>query len=176
MVGAGPGGMEAARVSAERGHQVVVLEKEPVTGGQVNIAALAPTRKSLSGITRWLDQQVRKLGVDLRLGTEATGETVLGEEPDCVVIATGGEPEEEREIDQVVAEHGTRPNEAIYFALKKRSANLGELDLDGMAAGAPQPIVNNPDGGFQLYRVGDALVSRNIHAAIYDSLRICKEF
>ena len=64
----------------------------------------------------------------------------------------------------------------IYFALKKRSANLGELDLDGMAAGAPQPIVNNPDGGFQLYRVGDALVSRNIHAAIYDSLRICKEF
>ncbi len=81
--------------------------------------------------------------------------------------------EEEREVDQVVAEQGTWPNEAIYFALKDASANQGELDLDGMAVGSPRPIVNNPDGHFQLYRVGDALTSRNIHAAIYDSLRIC---
>ena len=84
--------------------------------------------------------------------------------------------EEERAIDQVVAEHGTIPRDAIYHALNAQSRNLGEIDLCGMAAGTPQPILSNPEGAFELYRVGDALSSRNIHAAIYDSLRICKGF
>ncbi|MHB1217108.1 MAG: oxidoreductase [Alphaproteobacteria bacterium] len=288
VVGAGPGGLEAARVSAERGHDVVLFERDAKTGGQINIAAKGPTRESLSGIVRWLDRQVHKLGVDVRLGTEATGAMVVGEKPDFVVIATGGEPgigdfggkelavstwdilngtvqpgervmvydddgrqaassaaeyllakgaaveivtperhasmdtgplnspyhlqafyekgailtpdarltklyregnrliavlkntftnqEEEREIDQVVAEHGTLPREALYESLAPRSANLGEIDLDAFAVGKPSRIVNNPDSRFQLFRVGDAVTSRNIHAAIYDSLRFCKEF
>ena len=51
----------------------------------------------------------------------------------------------------------------------------GELDIGALIAGLPQAIASNPDGEFMLFRVGDAVASRNIHAAIYDSLRLCKE-
>ena len=287
VVGAGPGGLEAARVSAERGHEVVLFEKDDRTGGQIPIAAKGPKRESLAAIPRWLESQVRKAGAELRLGTEATAETVLAENPDVVVIATGGDPdpgpfagselavttwdildgrvepgesvlvhdddgrqpavsvaemlaergakvelatpdrhaaqdsgevnfgrhmhglyqagvvitadmrlaqvyregnrliavlrnvftgaEEERAVDQVVAEHGTIPRDAIYHALVPASRNLGEIDVETMALGSPKPVLTNPVGTFELYRVGDAVTSRNIHAAIYDSLRLCKD-
>ena len=82
---------------------------------------------------------------------------------------------EERIVDQVVVEHGTLPADDLYFELKPASSNLGEIDLDALLAARPQGKVNNPDSSFQLFRVGDAVASRNIHAAIYDSLRLCKE-
>jgi 2,4-dienoyl-CoA reductase-like NADH-dependent reductase (Old Yellow Enzyme family) len=288
VVGAGPGGMEAARVSALRGHDVVLFEAADETGGQVNLAAKATWRESLTGITRWLDNQVRKAGVDLRLGMEADAEAVMAEKPDIVVVATGGLPnkgpiegaehavstwdilsgavepgesvlifddngdhqgastaefmaargarveissperhtgvefgltnwpihlcelykmgvvmtpdvrlmqvypegnrlvavmrneytldEEERIVDQVVCEHGTWPREELYWALRPRSTNLGELDLGDFIAYRPQTLVNNSEGSFQLFRVGDALASRNIHGAIFEALRLCKEF
>ncbi len=288
VIGAGPAGLEAARVSALRGHDVVLFEREERTGGQVNIAARAGWRESLSGIPRWLDGQVRKLGVDLRLGKEAQVTDVLGENPDIVVIAAGGRPnpgffkgaelatttwdiltgrvapgervlvyddngaepapsaadymaergskvevatpdrqlmaelgmvnfppflrrlyakgvvispdlglielrregnglvavlrneftfeEEEREVDQVVAEHGTLANEALFDALKPHAVNFGELDMRALVAGRAQAIAANPSGRFRLFRVGDAWTSRNIHAAIHDSLRLCKDF
>ncbi len=84
--------------------------------------------------------------------------------------------EEERSIDQIVAEHGTLPVDDLYFALKPLSTNRGEIDIDALIANRPQTVATNPGGQFQLFRVGDAVASRNIHAAIYDSLRLCKEF
>lgn len=288
VVGAGVAGLEAARVAAERGHKVILFEKDQATGGQVNIAAKATWRSGLAGVPRWLDGQARKRGVELRLGTEATAEGVMAENPDIVVVATGGTPnkgafeggelavstwdvlegrvqpgdtvlvwddqgghagpsvaeflstrgskvevatpdrflgievggtnfpihfrelykrdvvmtpnmrlmrvsqegnaliavlrneytltEEERLVDQVVAEHGTLPRAELYFALKPFSSNRGETDLRALAAGKPQELVRNPEGRFRLYRVGDAVASRNIHAAIYDSLRLAKDF
>jgi hypothetical protein len=74
----------------------------------------------------------------------------------------------------VVVEHGTLPADELYHALKDGSRNGGEVDVDGLVAGAPAEIVVNPEGGYLLYRVGDAVSSRNIHAAIYDALRLCK--
>ena len=288
VVGAGPGGLEAARVAAERGHAVVLFEADDKCGGQINIAAKAPQRESLDGITRWLEGQIGRLGVDLRLATPADAAMVMAETPDYVIIATGGEAdlgdfdgadlavsswdilsgaaapgdnvmvydddgrhaavstaefmtsrgvavevvtpdrhvawqvgpssqpqylkrlydggailtpdhrltrlyregnkliavlanelngeEEEREVDQVVAERGSKPRDGVYFDLTAQSRNLGEVDLEAMVAGGPQTIETNPAGGFMLFRVGDALASRDIHAAIYDSLRLCKEF
>ena len=82
---------------------------------------------------------------------------------------------EERLVDQVVVEHGTLPADELYFELKPASSNLGEIDLDALLAGRPQRKLTNPGGRFQLFRVGDAVASRNIHAAIYDSLRLCKD-
>ncbi|MCP4421042.1 MAG: N-methylproline demethylase, partial [Chloroflexi bacterium] len=81
----------------------------------------------------------------------------------------------ERTVDQVVIEHGTLPVDDLYFDLKVGSSNLGEVDLDALIAGKPQTLLNNPSGTYQLFRVGDAVASRNIHAAIYDSLRLCKD-
>jgi hypothetical protein len=68
------------------------------------------------------------------------------------------------------------PADELYFELKPISSNRGEVDLDALLAGRPQRTRSNPDGRFQLFRVGDAVASRNIHAAIYDSLRLCKDF
>ena len=55
------------------------------------------------------------------------------------------------------------------------SVNLGEVDYDALIAGRPQAVVRNPDGRFRLFRIGDAVASRNIHAAVYDGLRLAKD-
>ena len=70
-------------------------------------------------------------------------------------------------------EHGTLPLDDLYFALKPLSRNAGEVDHAALIAGAPQAVVRHPEGRFQLFRIGDAVASRNVHAAIYDALRLC---
>jgi 2,4-dienoyl-CoA reductase-like NADH-dependent reductase (Old Yellow Enzyme family) len=287
VVGAGPGGLEAARVSAERGHDVVLFEADRVPGGQINVIARAPWHASLADIVDWLEREVRRLDVHYRLHTEATARMVMEEEPDYVVIATGGTPnpgdfegaglvvstwdiltgtvapeggvllydddgrqagsscaeflatrdvpleivtpdrvigadlgrpeypihlrtlyargvtmtpdmrlrrvyregnklvavlrneysggEEERRVDQIVAEHGTLPRDGLYLDLVPHSRNHGEVDLQAMARGEPCTVEsNNPGGAFTLFRVGDAVASRTIHAAMFDAMRLCK--
>jgi N-methyl-L-proline demethylase len=82
----------------------------------------------------------------------------------------------ERIVDQVVVEQATLPLDELYFALKEESANRGEVDYEALVAGRPQAVTANPDGRFRLYRIGDAVAARNVHAAIYDALRLCKDF
>ena len=89
VVGGGPAGLEAARVARLRGHRVVLFEKGRELGGQTLIAKRAPSRQDFDGATRWSGLQCRKLGVDIRMNSEATLETVLAESPDVVFIATG---------------------------------------------------------------------------------------
>ena len=81
---------------------------------------------------------------------------------------------DERLVDQVVVNHGTRPLDDLYFDLKRHSSNLGEVDHDAFIGGRPQTLKKNPEGAFQLFRIGDAVASRNTHAAIYDALRLMK--
>jgi 2,4-dienoyl-CoA reductase-like NADH-dependent reductase (Old Yellow Enzyme family) len=289
VVGAGPAGLEAARVSAARGHKVVLFEAADKPGGQVLLAAKLQRRREIVGIVEWLAAEVQLADIDCRFNTYAEAPEVLAENPDIVVIATGGLPfagrlkfgaelatspwdvlagqapvapevllfddhgaheglslaefavdhgakleyvsperaagvdvgginypayfkklyaakttftlnhrlkgirrdgnklvavltndydksETERRTDQVIAEHGTLPAAEVYFALKEQSANRGEVDIDALIANRPQGLVRNRDGRFQLFRVGDAVSSRNIHAAIYDSLRLCLQF
>ncbi len=288
IIGAGPAGLEAARVCAERGHRVVLFEASDKPGGQVQLASQVTRRMEIIGITDWLYQQVQRLGVDLRFGHYVEDREVLAEKPAVVIIATGGEPNTiflqegadlvvttwdilgrnvqlaaevllfddnsqnqgiscaefiaekgsklelvspdrmigqevggtiypayfktfydhgvtmtpnhrltavsrqgnklvarlyneynksftERIVDQVVVEHGTLPIDELYFSLKANSSNQGEVDLDALINGQPQTIAHNPEGVYQIFRVGDAVTSRNIHAAIYDSLRLCKD-
>jgi NADPH-dependent 2,4-dienoyl-CoA reductase/sulfur reductase-like enzyme len=86
-----------------------------------------------------------------------------------------GETRVERVVDQVVVDHGTLPDETLYEALKPSSINLGAVDYEGLVAGRPQTVMRNGDGRFRLFRIGDAVSSRNIHAAIYDALRLAKD-
>ncbi|NLR73856.1 NADH:flavin oxidoreductase [Leeia aquatica] len=294
VVGAGPAGLEAARVSRERGHDVVLFEKQEQVGGQINLAAKAPQREQMAGIVRWFDMETRRLGVDRRLGVAATPEMILAEQPDIVVLATGGrsftdqvldwgvaeglavsswdilsgkvapktnvlvydavsthagfgaadflasrgctvevvtpdvkvsddvggttfpifyrrlyaqgviptpnywldkvyqegdkliavlrneytEAQEERAVDQVVIENGITPNDELYWTLKDRSHNRGQTDIHALFASQPQPALaeNLAAGQFLLYRVGDCVSMHNIHGAIYDALRLSKDF
>lgn len=77
-------------------------------------------------------------------------------------------------IDAVVVDRGTVPNEELYFELKDRSKNRGEVDYEAFVEGGSQdgPNRNNLEGEFQLFRIGDAVTSRNVHASILDALRL----
>ena len=89
VVGGGPGGLEAARVLALRGHRVTVLERAAEPGGQLLLSRRVPGREELAGLIAYLAAAVSRAGGDIRLGVEATVDLVLGEEPDAVVLATG---------------------------------------------------------------------------------------
>jgi hypothetical protein len=78
-------------------------------------------------------------------------------------------------VDQVVVEAATLPLAELYFELKELSRNRGAVDYDALIGGRPQTLASNPDGMFQLFRIGDAVAARNIHAGIYDGLRLCKD-
>ncbi|OBZ95749.1 N-methylproline demethylase [Pararhizobium polonicum] len=288
IVGAGPAGLEAARVTAERGHDVVVFEAANNPGGQIRLTAQSERRREMISIIDWRMSQCQKLGVTFHFNTWAEADTISAENPDVVIIATGGIPHTEvltngnelvvsswdiisgdvkpgtnvlifddagdhaglqaaeflakagakveimtpdrsfapevmamnlvpymrslqkldvtftvtyrleaaeksgnqiiahvgsdyggiakqRTVDQIVINHGTIPLDDLYFALKPGSKNLGEVSYDELLSGGPQTIERNPDGTYQLFRIGDAVAARNTHAAIYDALRLAKD-
>ena len=92
VVGGGPAGMEAARVCAGRGHDVVLFEAANRLGGQVLLAGKPGWRRDLLGIIEWLERECAHLGVDIRLNSYADEAMVRAESPDVVFIATGGVP------------------------------------------------------------------------------------
>ena len=92
VVGGGPGGMEAARVLALRGHNVTLYEKSHQLGGQLRYAFIPPGREEIQNIISYLERQISKLGVNIKMGKEADLQTLEQEHPDAVIIATGGRP------------------------------------------------------------------------------------
>jgi hypothetical protein len=161
--GAHPG-MMAAELIAESGARLEVVTPErtlaPVVGG-INYPAYfrAFARGGATITLNWRLKSVRREGNKLvaRLWNEY------------------GRCHAERRVDQVVVEAGTLPLEDLYFALKPLSRNLGEIDHKALIANRPQAVATNPAGGFTLWRIGDAISARNIHAAIYDAIRLLKD-
>ncbi|MDO9333056.1 MAG: FAD-dependent oxidoreductase, partial [Dehalococcoidales bacterium] len=92
VIGGGPAGLEAARVSALRGHRVILFEKEPNLGGLLNVAALPPNKSDIIPWIKHLVREVKKAGVEIKPGTEANWETIKEIKPEVVVIAAGGSP------------------------------------------------------------------------------------
>ncbi len=93
VIGGGPAGLEFARVSAARGHDVVVLEQEAELGGHVRLQSLLPSRDEFGRIATWLEAQARKNGAEIRTSSPVTAENLedvlAAEAPDHVVVATG---------------------------------------------------------------------------------------
>ena len=282
VVGAGPAGLEAARVAGARGHDVTLLEAAGEAGGQVRLTAALKRRREIMGLIDWRLAECERHGVIMQFNTYAGSEEVLALGPDVVIVATGGLPNTgfldagedlvtttwdilsgaakpgesvilyddngahpgmtaaefmagagsrveivtperslapdvggtnypayfrafskhgvtttlnlrlekvrregnrlvgvflddygkrhvEKSADQIVVEHGAMPLDELYLDLKPLSGNRGAVDYDALIAGRPQPEARG--GGFRLFRIGDAVASRNIHAAVYDGLR-----
>lgn len=83
------------------------------------------------------------------------------------------ETETERTVDHVIVEHGTLPNDELYVELRPGSTNFGEVDHRALLAYEEQSVVRNEAGDYQLFRIGDAVAARTVHAAVYDALRLC---
>jgi len=92
VIGGGPGGMEAARVAALRGHKVTLVERKPHLGGNMVAAATASFKREVSRFTEYLSTAIHKLGVEVCLDTEVDQEKVLALKPDVVILATGASP------------------------------------------------------------------------------------
>ncbi|MDN7180964.1 NADH:flavin oxidoreductase [Caballeronia sp. SEWSISQ10-4 2] len=92
IIGAGPAGLEAARVAGERGHDVVVHEAAHYPGGQIRLTAQSPRRKEMIGIIDWRMAQCERYGVQFKFDSWAESDAVLAENPDVVIVATGGLP------------------------------------------------------------------------------------
>ncbi|MCC6306237.1 MAG: FAD-dependent oxidoreductase [Rhodobacteraceae bacterium] len=89
VIGGGPAGLEAARVAAKRGHDVVLHERADVLGGQVRTLLRTPYRQDYGLIVDWLERQARRKGVLMRLESEMTADKVLAANADVVIVATG---------------------------------------------------------------------------------------
>lgn len=92
VVGAGPGGLEAARVLSKRGHNVTVLEKDSKPGGQLNVATVPEHKSEMNNIRRYLLDEISNSNVDVRCNTEATLDVITMLSPDEVILATGATP------------------------------------------------------------------------------------
>ncbi|MES0873306.1 FAD-dependent oxidoreductase [Sinimarinibacterium thermocellulolyticum] len=123
VIGGGPAGMEAARVAAQRGHRVVLFEAQPKLGGALRLAAMAPTRAGILDIAVWQEEELYRLGVDIRLNSYADVDDIRREQPDQVVLATGSLPR----TDGIQL---SNPGEPIEFADGGRIISSHDLLLD----------------------------------------------
>ncbi len=129
VVGAGPAGLEAARVAAERGHDVELHEAAPVIGGQFRLAGEQPRRAQILDLMAWYERQFTRLGVKLHLNSFLEAEEVRAIGADEVIIATGSLPDEaatQRWLPQMERlpglEHG---NVTSPEAVMRREARIG---------------------------------------------------
>ena len=154
--------LQAAQVLAEAGAQVEIMTPDRSFAPEVMAMNLVPYMRALQ------DKDVT-FTVTYRLtSVEKDGNLIKATiDSDYKVLGKTAH------YDQVVVNHGTQPLADLYFDLKPRSVNLGAVDYDAMIASTPQTKAGGPEG-FQLFRIGDAIEARNIHAAIYDALRLVR--
>ena len=154
--------LQAAEVIAQTGARVEIMTPDRAFAPEVMAMNLVPYMRSL-----------QRLDVTFTVTFRLTSVHREGHGLRAIVGSDYGGVRKERLVDQVVVNHGTRPLDELYFALKPLSGNQGAVEYPALLAGRPQAPV--APGQFQLFRIGDAVSARNTHAAIYDALRLVKE-
>jgi mycofactocin system FadH/OYE family oxidoreductase 2 len=92
VIGGGPAGLEAARTARERGHEVILYEREALIGGQINLIGKRPGRQAMEAVIRYLGHMLERLQIPIITGREVTADFVFEEHPDAVIVATGSRP------------------------------------------------------------------------------------
>jgi len=157
VVGGGPGGLKFAEIAARRGHNVTLYEKRPHLGGQVKIAAKGAGREELEGITRYLGQQVEKLGVAVQLNTEVSPQMILQSKADAVILATGSTPCRE----SVMWEPAFNPDEPKTKGLDQDNVLTSwELLEDGREVGQKVLVYDNGEGHWKGISIAEYLLDR----------------
>jgi 2,4-dienoyl-CoA reductase (NADPH2) len=132
VAGGGPAGMEFAVTAAQRGHAVTLYEKEDRLGGQINLACMPPGKAEFHNMVKSLENRMAQQGVEVKLGTPATAQTVASEKPDVLVVASGAK---ELEIDVPGLE---KPHVvSAWDVLAENVADIGEevVVVGGSATG-----------------------------------------
>lgn len=151
VVGGGPAGLQAAATAAQRGHDVVLLERQPTTGGQVSVAASVPNRAEFLDVVRNALAECRRYGVDVRTGVTATVEEIRALRPEVVVLATGARP---------MAPH--------WAGGLERVVDVRDV-LEGRAAPQGEVCVIDDLGFHQATSVAELLADRGCHVRISTS-------
>ncbi|KJE35912.1 N-methylproline demethylase [Thalassospira sp. HJ] len=157
-------GLQAAELIAQSGAKVEIMTPDRAFAPEVMAMNLVPYMRSMQKLDTTFTVTYRLEAV------EKQGNQLIAH-----VGSDYGGVAKQRVVDQIVINHGTIPLDDIYFDLKPGSSNHGEMSHDQLLAGQPQSVVRNPDGAYQLFRIGDAVSARNTHAAIYDALRLLKD-
>lgn len=152
VVGGGVGGMEAARVAALRGHRVVLFEAAPRLGGALLLAARLPTRHGIADIATWLEQEIYRLGVDVRLSTYAEEADILAEGPDAVIVATGSMPR----MDGV---QNSNPGEPIIGHRLPHVLSSNDVLAANRRWGGQQVTVLDDTGHYEALGIAEHLVA-----------------
>ena len=152
--------LQAAEVIAKAGGKVEIMTPDRAFAPEVMAMNLVPYMRSL-----------QKLNVTFTVTYRLDAVRRDGNQLLATIGSDYGGIAKEQHYDQIVVNHGTVPLDELYFALKPHSSNFGAVDYSALTGeGDIMPVIN-PNGTFKLCRIGDAVASRNIHAAIYDGLR-----
>ncbi|MBL7120239.1 MAG: FAD-dependent oxidoreductase [Dehalococcoidia bacterium] len=136
VIGGGPGGLEAARVAASRGHEVALWEKSATLGGKLRAASVPDFKQDLRLLTDYLSTQVNKLGVKVELMKEATPELVEQANPEVVIIATGATPM----IPQIPGMEGDNVFSAVDLLLGRKEAGERVIVAGGGVVGCETAV------------------------------------
>ena len=161
--------MQAAEIIAASGAELEIMTPDRTFSAEIMAMNLVPYMRALQRPNVTFTPTYRLKSV------QRDGGELLARITSDYVSPGKQDLEQARRIDQVVVNYGITPMADVYFELKAHSSNGGEVDYDDLIAGRPQAVVRNPQGRFQLFRIGDAVSSRNTHAAIYDALRLVKD-